>query len=67
MFLIGAVKPIVEKKFKTCFIFFMQMFRGGELRAYKIKPVSFLYAVGFLAATKTLHKRKENNILITNI
>ena len=29
------------------------------MRAYKIKTVLFLYAVGFLAATKKLHKRKE--------
>ena len=29
------------------------------MRAYKIKPFLFLYAVSFLAATKTLHKRKE--------
>ena len=32
---------------------------GGELRAFKIKPVLFLYALGFLAATKILHKRNE--------
>ena len=36
------------------------MFRGGELRAYKIKQVSFLYTVGLLAVTKILHLRKEN-------
>ena len=59
MFLIDAIKPIVEKKFKTCF-HFTRLFRVDELRAYKIKPVLFLYAVGFLAATKTFHKRKEN-------
>ena len=50
MFLNGAIKPIVEKKFKTCF-FFTRLLRGDELRAYRIKPVLFLYAVGFLAAT----------------
>ena len=42
MFLIGAIKPIIEKKIKTCFIFY-----------------ATIYAVGFLAATKTLHERKE--------
>ena len=40
-------------------LFFTRLFRGGELRAYKIKPVLFHYAVGFLAATKTLHKTNE--------
>ena len=55
MFLIGAIKPIVKKKFQTCI--FSQLLRGGELRAYKIKPVLFLYSVGFLATAKTLHKR----------
>ena len=54
MFLNGTNKPIVENIF-----FFFRLFRGGELKAYKIKPVLFLYAVGLLAATKTLHKRKE--------
>ena len=34
----------------------MQLFRGGELRASKIKTVLFLYAVCLLAATKTLEK-----------
>ena len=37
------------------------------MRAYKIKPVLFLYAVGFLTATKTLHKRKEKVIFSPNI
>ena len=55
MFLIGAIKPLVEKKSQTCFIF-PRLFMGGELRAYKINPVLFLYDVGFLAATKILHK-----------
>ena len=53
MFLIGAIKPIAEKKFKICFIFY-ELFRE-----YEIKPVLFLYAVGFVAAAKTLCKRKE--------
>ena len=52
------VKPIVEKELKPCFIF-TRLFRGVELRTHKIKTVLFLYDVGFLAATKTLHKRKE--------
>ena len=37
MFLIAALKPIVEKKCKT--LFFTPLFRGGELRAFKIKPI----------------------------
>jgi hypothetical protein len=32
------------------------------MRAFKIKPVLFLYAVGLPAATKTLHKRKEKKV-----
>ena len=63
MFLIDAIKPIKEKKFKHFSKFFMRLFRGGELRADKIKPVLFLYTVGLLAATKTLHKTKEKNLL----
>ena len=61
MFLIGAIKPMVEKNFKTCFILYVRDWLGkvSWLRAYKIKPFLFLYVVGFLAATKTLHKRKE--------
>ena len=55
MFLIDAVKPKVEKKFKTCFIF-LRLFKRVELEAYKIKPVLFLFAIGLLAATKTLFK-----------
>ena len=58
MFLIDAIKTIVERKFQTCVIFLRDCL-GGELRTYKIKPVLFLYAVGLLAATKKLHKRKE--------
>ena len=48
--LIGVIKPISEKKFKTCFIF------------YEIKPVLFLYATGhrFGGGNKTLFKRNEN-------
>ena len=49
MYSIGAFNPIVEKKFKKIRDW------GGKLRAYKIKLVLFLYAHGFLAATKTLH------------
>ena len=58
MFLIGAIKPIAEKKFRTCFIF-TRLFRGGQLGEFEIKPGLFLYAVGLVAATKTLFKRKE--------
>ena len=40
-------------------MFISRVFRGGEFGAYNISPVLFLRAVGFLPATKTLHKRKE--------
>ena len=40
MFLIGAIKPIEEKKLKPCFIF-TQLFRGVELRGEK-KHFSYL-------------------------
>ena len=53
MFLIEAIKH-VEKKLKTCFL------RDclGE-----VKPVLFLFALGLLAATKTLFKRNEKRYL----
>ena len=51
MFLIGVIKPIKENKFKG---------GGGDLRAYQIKLVLFLYAVGLLhGGNKTLHTKKE--------
>ena len=52
-----AIQPKVEMKWKTCYIF-VRLFRGDELEAYKIKPFLFLFALGLLAATKTLFKRK---------
>ena len=48
-----------RKEIKNLLYFFTRLFRGGVLRAYKIKTVLFPYAVGLVAATKTLHKRKE--------
>ena len=62
MFLIDAIKPYVEKKFKACFIF-TRLFRGRVSGATKIKPVLFLFVFGLLAATKTLFKRNENKYL----
>ena len=44
------------KEIQHFFLFFTRLFMGGELRAYKIKSVLFLYAVGLFAATKTLSK-----------
>ena len=41
MFLIDAIKHNEEKKFKTCFIIFTRLSRGGESQAYKIKPKAF--------------------------
>ena len=43
MFLIFAIKPNVEKKFKT--------------------KKNFLFVLGLLAATKTLFKGNEKNVL----
>ena len=40
------------------------MVRGGELRPYKIKPVLFLNAVCLLTATKILHKRRREMIML---
>ena len=57
MFLIDAIKTYSRKEIQNLCYFFTRLFRGGELRAYKIKPVLF-YAVGLLAATKILHKKK---------
>ena len=45
MFLIGTIKPIVEKKLKLV-LFFTGLCRRGELRAYKIKTILFLNAGG---------------------
>ena len=61
MFSIEAIKSIIEKKFNA---FFTRLYRGGEMRAYKIKPVLFLYTLGFLAATKTLQKRKRRKTIV---
>ena len=60
--LIDAIRPKVEKKFKTCFIF-TRLFRGGQSGEYEKKSVLFLYAVGLVAATKTVFKRKEKLLL----
>ena len=57
MFLIDAIKPKVENK--KLVLFFARLFMGGESKAYKIKPALFLFALGLLAATKTLFERNE--------
>ena len=61
MFLIGAIKPSLEKKLKTC-LFLTRLFRGGESGEYKIKPVLLLYVLGLLVATLTISKRYEKEI-----
>ena len=55
MFLIDAIKLKVEKKLQTCFL----------ARLFKIKLVMFLFALGLLAATKTLLKRNETCTILT--
>ena len=68
MFLIDAIKPKVEKKLKNCLIFRdCLVFSGGDLEAYKIKSVLLLFALGLLAATKTLLKIKEKMYCIIDI
>ena len=63
MFLIDASKPKVEKKLKNMFYFFVRLFRGGELDAYKIFFFFFLFALGLLAATKNfIQEKRENSI-----
>ena len=52
------MKTIVEKNSKLE-LFFTRLFKRGDLRAYKIKPVLFLNGVGLESVTKTLHKRME--------
>ena len=52
MFLIGAIKPIVEKKLKTCFIFYATV-QGSW--------VLFLYAVCW--QQKVTQKKGENKVL----
>ena len=56
------------KEIKNLFYLFITLlFSLGELRAYKIKPVLFLYPFGLLAATKRLHKRKEKITLSKDV
>jgi hypothetical protein len=62
MFLIDATKTYSRKEIQNLCYFFTRLFRGGELRAYKIKPVLF-YAVGLLAATKYYTKKRRNEII----
>ena len=62
MFLIDVIKHNVEKKIQNLFYLCTQLFRGGELQAYKMKPALFLSMLCFLAVTKTLFKPNENCI-----
>ena len=61
MFLIDAIKPKVEKKFKNCVIFLCDCL--GEVSCKRTKPVLFIFALCLLAATKTLLKRSEKSII----
>ena len=56
MILIAAIKPIVKRNSKI--VIFTRLFREGELRAYKVNPVLFLYALGLLAVTKNIIQKK---------
>ena len=58
MFLIDTIKPKVEINKKLVLIF-VRLFKGGELKSYKIKPVLFLFTLGLLAATKKIFKRNN--------
>ena len=56
MIIIGAIKPNIQKKFKT---FFIELFRGGKSGEYKIKQVLFLSVLRFLAATKIIIQNRR--------
>ena len=56
MFLIDAIKPDVDKKFKTLFL--TDCLGEGSRESTKY-PILFLFAFGLLAATKTLFKRNK--------
>ena len=60
MFLIGAIKPIAEKKLKTCFIF-TRLFRGWQSGEYEIKPVLLLYADRVDGSNKNFFQKKGEN------
>ena len=47
--------------------FFTRPFTEGESWAYKMKPVSFLFAFGLLAATKTSLKKNDKYYCTCNI
>ena len=65
MFLIGAIKPISEKILKLV-LFLRDCLGEGSWESTK-KILLFLYAVGLVAATKTLCKRKEKSYFVVGM
>ena len=62
MFLIGAIKPpVVEKKFKTCFIFYATV--KGRLVENVQNKTSFV----FLRSKKNITLKKGDNILMISV
>ena len=64
MFLIDAIKAKVEKKLKLV-LFFARLFREGELKANKIKPVLYLFALGLWRQQKIYSKETRKHISIS--
>ena len=63
MFLISAIKPKVEKKLKTCIVFFcIRLFRGGKSVQNKTSYVSL--HCRFAGSNKNITKKK-GEIIIT--
>ena len=56
MFLIDAIKPNLEKKFKTCFIFYATV-TGGESEAY------IFFLVRFVGGNNNIIQRKRETYL----
>ena len=59
MFLIDAIKPNIEKKFKT-HLFFTQLFMGVESGAYKI--ATNFFCVWFVGGNKNIIKKKQKEV-----
>ena len=63
MFLIGAIKPIAEKKFKTCFIFFRNCLAQGRVIGSVLNKTSFIsLRCRFGGGNKNFIQKKEENI-----
>ena len=61
MFLIDAIRLNVEKKFKTCFIFFTLLGRG--VGSVQNRPVLFNFVLVFFGGNKNIIQKKHEKIL----